>query len=348
MNKKHLFISTIIIALAVIAWLILKPTSNIEAENLAKSTVEKALAEAKQAITKVTNTTQDQESKPPAKLPDDAPITEKRFTFAGVDLPLIFEDKDLTEQQQLDIYADIVLIYGHFKEHQVYNREDKPNLVQLNQQEYQSIKTLSMKGKGRFFPDDYTKTELLGEGFPEGATKKHSIRPDKIVTIDNEDYLVVPKVLSDAYLEAFEFRDEHQEAFNAINEFVDYVSQGTKEELASYDLFWLYGYDGMQEQIIKLHGEEAYKNAEKQAEQIKQQYLDSNKPEDIYIKEPSVLEYYIFNESNAKETGLSIEALPENMLLANGFFTDENGVPENKVRYGYNKGKWSLIVIVGY
>ena len=46
----------------------------------------------------------------------------------------------------------------------------------------------------------------------------------QIITIANQDHLVVPKVLSDAYLEAFEFRDENPKVYQELEEFVEMIN----------------------------------------------------------------------------------------------------------------------------
>lgn len=144
-----------------------------------------------------------------------------RFEKGDLDLPIVFEDQSYPESMKRMLLDDYNFV-----------------LVGLVPQgRYPETTQRSISESGR--------TLHVAEGIHFSGRKK---RPDGFedmfgvlgVSSNNEEFLVIPRKLSDGYKSAFEIKDKHQKAFNELDEFIVFMNNLESASIPPVkDLFYL-------------------------------------------------------------------------------------------------------------
>jgi hypothetical protein len=128
-----------------------------------------------------------------------------RFENGGFDLPIVFEDQNFSESMKrmlLDDYNSVLV-----------------GLVPQGRHLKTTQRSISDSGR----------TLNVAEGINFSGRKK---RPNGFedmfgvlgVSSNNEEFLVIPKKLSDGYKSAFEIKYKHPKAFNELDEFIVFMN----------------------------------------------------------------------------------------------------------------------------
>lgn len=132
-----------------------------------------------------------------------------RFEFADVDLPMIFESEDLSDELRQVILADLDLIFEHFTGHSYFAPRTKYSFDIAG--ESISVKRgIQLDGKGAVWPQELHGSLLLVE--QEGV-----------------ESLVMSKEIVSLYKKAWDLRNENIAVFEKLENFINSISEASAE-----------------------------------------------------------------------------------------------------------------------
>jgi len=142
---------------------------------------------------------------------------------ANLDLPVVFEDQNISNEIMKVIIEDANLIYNHMTKYKYYPHNKKKEYI-VNGKKYECDRYLAMKGPHRHSPDAYQ--DEFGH----------------LISLDKKDYLVITVKLSNAYKEAFALTQKNSKELSELYKFIDFMNNLANEkinDIPSY--FYLYG-----------------------------------------------------------------------------------------------------------
>lgn len=132
-----------------------------------------------------------------------------RFEFADVDLPLIFETDDLSDELRQVILADLSLIFGHFTGHSYFTPRTQHSF-DIAGENLTAERGIQLDGEGAVWPK-----ELHG----------------KLLLVNQEgvDSLVISKEITSLYKQAWDLRNENIVALKELEGFIRSISEASAE-----------------------------------------------------------------------------------------------------------------------
>lgn len=128
------------------------------------------------------------------------PEADGMASIADVDLPLFFEDNTLTDSVRGEIELDLERLNIARDSHKIYPKEASDSVIHFS--------------GGDIDVPDLVYDEL-----------------NAVRRIDGTDHLLVSRALSDAYVNAIEFRDRHQTEYDALIATVDRINRTRPEDV---------------------------------------------------------------------------------------------------------------------
>ena len=200
--------------------------------------------------------------------------------------PMILEDGEYSDELIDEIVADINLVYSRFMKHRILSGNPSRR-VQIGGRVKKSESYLDFSiNKGYFIPD------ILADNFGD------------LIETDGIYQIVISDLLIDQYKKALELKHDHEEAFNQLVTFIDFVNglnaSTNLSDSEVKELFYLYS-----EPIKNLSLESLRRNAKKLPK--------------YRIEAPSLLGFFILdNQKNLiccetilikRETGEAVEEI---------------------------------------
>jgi hypothetical protein len=233
-------------------------------------------------------------------------VYPERLKIADIDMPIAFEG-EVSEVLKQVILSDIHMIYGHMKSHKIYELHKK---ISPEEMELSLTKKLSFEGQGRHWP------------------KEHRETFGRIARLDQEDTVVLPEKLIDAYRLAWEARNKDPQKYEKFEFFINWLNTASMKELKEDNPYWLYGRDGVSDENPEL------------ASEIKHRLLGDERS-NLRFRHPSILEFtYVDQGTLIKEKAEG--KLPIGVTLAGGYYLNENNIPVQQALFLYDGNKWHI------
>lgn len=132
---------------------------------------------------------------------------ETHLNCCGLNMPVVFEDQALPTDVKDTILDDFQLIYGHLSAEGRWTVR-KPREVDVNDRKFKVTEGIILKGGYKITPDKY-QNEFMLVGVEETTQM---------------EYIFVSKKLSDGYREALGLKAANEEAFQKLDEFIDFMN----------------------------------------------------------------------------------------------------------------------------
>lgn len=142
----------------------------------------------------------------------DVSVAQYRLQLekSGLDMPVLFEDQTISEEVKNNVLEDYASLFGHLPE---YNRSTrrKPAEVKIGYKDFKIVGAIYFSDE--VLPDAYEKDFMLV----------------CVSQASQEEYIYVPKHLSDGYQQVMALKAEHEDAFVKLDEFIYFLNNLAEE-----------------------------------------------------------------------------------------------------------------------
>lgn len=129
---------------------------------------------------------------------------------SGLDMPVLFEDQKISEEVKNNVLGDFASLFGHLPE---YNRSTrrKPEEVKIGYKDFKIVGAIYFSDE--VLPDAYEKDFMLV----------------CVSQASQEEYIYVPKHLSDGYQQVMALKAEYEGAFLKLDNFINFLNNLEQE-----------------------------------------------------------------------------------------------------------------------
>lgn len=232
------------------------------------------------------------------------PVGNSIFECAGIKLPVKFEEVNglaISKRLQEVIVEDLNFVYAHFKFNGVVNSSARK--LTLNGKEVVSNQVLHISSDVGVYPNVHV-TEF-----------------GMVAAIDGVECLVISAGLISAYQKAFDFRENHSEAFAKLEETIRILSSDKSDRfngLSFEDIVWMPAGNAVDSET-KVH--------------------ILNELQNVTIRRPGVLDAQVVDSSDPLVAGL-----PHGALFAKGLFVHKGVLTPDYAPLIYRNGRWLLVI----